>query len=375
MKNRIGIIGGGQLGRMLGFVAKQLGFIVTVIDPTPHSPAGQVVDRQIIASYGDEAAIRELASVSDFLTFEIELANSKLLDELVLQGVMINPSAKTLGIIKDKLGQSEFLRKAGLPVADFIKIETKEDILEAGKQFGYPFLLKSRFDAYDGRGNALIENEEDIEKGLNKLKGRKLYTERFVPFVNELAVVAARGVNGEIAVYDVVETVHKNNICHTVSMPAAVEKSVAKNAHDLAYKTMEHLDGAGVFGIEMFLTKGGEVVINEIAPRVHNSGHATIEGCVTSQFEQHIRAITGLPLGSTEMVAQAAVMVNILGERDGAVDVQGLEKALVIPNVSVHIYGKAETRRERKMGHVTATGRTLDEAMEKASQAKNLITI
>jgi 5-(carboxyamino)imidazole ribonucleotide synthase len=375
MKNRIGIVGGGQLGRMLGFAAKRIGFEVTVVDPTPRSPAGQVVDRQIVASYEDETAIRELASVSDFLTFEIELANAKLLDELFKQGVMINPSAKTLGIIKDKLGQSEFLRRVGLPVAKFVRVETREDVVGAGKRFGYPLLLKARFDAYDGRGNVLIGNEGEIEKGLNKLKGRRLYVEKFVPFVKELAVVAARSVKGEIAVYDVVETVHKNNICHKVLMPAAVDKAVAKQAHDLAYHTMEHLEGAGVFGIEMFLTKQGEVIINEIAPRVHNSGHATIEGCVTSQFEQHIRAITGLPLGSTEMVMPAAVMINILGERNGAVDVQGLEKALAIPNVSVHIYGKVETRRERKMGHVTATDRTLDEAMKKAMRARSFLSI
>ena len=375
MKNRIGIVGGGQLGRMLGFAAKRMGFVVTVVDPTPHSPAGQVVDRQIVASYNDEQAIHELSSISDYLTFEIELANSKLLEELSQQTLKINPSAKTLGIIKDKLGQSEFLRRTDLAVADFVEVKTKEDIQDAGKKFGYPFLLKARLDAYDGRGNVLIRNEGEIEKGLTKLHGRKLYAEKFVPFVKELAVVAARSVKDEIVVYPVVETVHKNNICHTVSMPAAVDNAIMKQAHDLAYRVMEHLGGAGVFGIEMFLTKQGEVVINEIAPRVHNSGHLTIEGCVTSQFEQHIRAITGLPLGSTEMVVPAAVMMNILGARNGEVEVQGLEKALAIPNVSVHIYGKAVTKPERKMGHITATGGTLDEAMEKVSRARSLISI
>lgn len=375
MKNRIGIVGGGQLGRMLGFAAKRMGFVVTVIDPTPHSPAGQVVDRQIVASYDDETAIRELASASDFLTFEIELTNAKLLEEISNKGVIVNPSAKTLGVIKDKFLQSEFLRGVGIPVADFLSVETKEDILEAGEKFGYPFLLKARFDAYDGRGNALIENEGDIDGGMKKLGGRKLYVEKFVPFVKELAVVAARSAKGEIALYDVVETVHKNNICDVVSMPAAVEVGVAKKAHDLAQSVLEHLGGAGVFGIEMFLTEGGEVVINEIAPRVHNSGHATIEGCVTSQFEQHIRAITGLPLGSTEMVVPAAVMVNILGERNGMVDVEGMERALEIEGVSVHIYGKEEVRVERKMGHVTATGKTLDEAMEKSRRARDFISI
>jgi phosphoribosylaminoimidazole carboxylase PurK protein len=273
------------------------------------------------------------------------------------------------------LKQNNFLKKAGIPIANFVGIETREDILSAIEKFGYPILLKARFDAYDGRGNALIETETDIEKGLYKLKDRKLYVEQFVPFVKELSVVAARNTKGEIASYPVVETVHKNNICHTVLAPAQIEKNIADRAHSLAIQTMKHFDGAGVFGIEMFLTRDGQVLVNEIAPRVHNSGHFTIEACVTSQFEQHIRAITDLPLGSTEMVVPAAVMLNILGDRSGKAEISGLEKALAIPNVAVHIYGKADTRPERKMGHITATAKTLDEALEKATEARNYIGI
>ncbi len=375
MKDRIGIVGGGQLGRMLSFAAKRMGFTVTIIDPTPHSPAGQVVDREIVAGYNDEKAIRELASVSDFITFDIELANAKLLDELSENGLQVNPSAKTLTVIKDKLSQNKFLKKVGIPVANFAAVETMEDILAAIKQFGYPIVLKARFDAYDGRGNALIKTESDIEQGLNKLKNRKLYVEKFVPFAKELAIVVARNLQGEIATYPVVETVHRNNICHIVSAPAPIDKNIAGQAKDLAIQTMRHLEGAGVFGIEMFLTKDGKVLVNEIAPRVHNSGHFTIEACVTSQFEQHIRAITGLPLGSTDLIVPFAVMVNILGDRSGKAEIKGLEKALAITNVAVHIYGKTETRPERKMGHVTATGKTLNEAFEKATRARSYITI
>lgn len=375
MKNRIGIIGGGQLGRMLAFEAKKMGFYVTVIDPTPQSPAGQVSDYQIVAHYKDEKAIRELAEHSDFITFECEFTNAEELRALSKNGTSVNPSAKTLSIIKDKLSQKKFLKKSKVPVADFIEVKNRNDILSAANFFGYPFLLKARFDAYDGRGNALIQNEKDIDTGFGKLKGKELYVEKFVPFKKELAIMVARNTKGEIATYPVVETVHKNNICHTVSAPAPVDEIVKKRAKVVATKVMSSLKGAGVFGIEMFLTKNNQVLVNEIAPRVHNSGHYTIEACVTSQFEQHIRAITGLPLGKTDMIMPAAVMVNILGERVGAARTEGLEKALKIPHVAVHIYGKIETKLERKMGHITVIGKTINEAYEKATQARQFIVI
>ncbi len=375
MKNRIGIVGGGQLGRMMAFAAKQLGFTVSVIDPTSKSPAGQVVDYQIVAAYNDEQAIRELAKISDYLTFEIELANAAVLDDLAKKGLSIHPSAKTLTIIKDKFGQKQFLRQAGIPVADFEAVETKEDIETVAKKFGYPMVLKARFDAYDGRGNAVIRNAKGIEAALKKLSGRKLYVEKNVSFTKELAVVVARNTKGEIAIYPVVETIHKNNICHLVIAPAPIDQKIATKASKLARKTMQQLQGAGVFGIEMFVTKDGNVLINEIAPRVHNSGHYTTEACVTSQFEQHIRAVTGLPLGSTKMKMPAAVMINILGERTGQVDAKGLEKVLAIPNVSVHIYGKMETKLERKMGHITVIGETVAECLLIAKKSRKLLSI
>ena len=375
MNNRIGIVGGGQLGRMLAFEAKKMGFHVAVIDPTPGSPGGQVVDSQIVGDYNDEKAIRKLAAQSDFLTFEIELANAALLEELSTAGLSVNPSAKTLIIIKDKLKQKQFLRDAKIPVSDFIPVETAEDILSAAKKFGFPLLLKARFDAYDGRGNFLIKTKKDIGPGLKKLAGRKLYVEKFVPFVKELAIMIARNNKGEVAPYPVVETIHKNNICHMVIAPAAVDKKVQNKAKRLAVKTMQVLRGAGVFGIEMFVTKSGDVLINEIAPRVHNSGHYTIEACSTSQFEQHIRAITGLPLGKTDMIVPAAVMINILGERTGDADVRGIERVLSIPHTSVHIYGKAQTKPERKMGHITAIDLDVNKAMRKAIKARKYLTI
>ncbi len=375
MKNRIGIVGGGQLGRMLGFDAKKMGFHVMVIDATPNSPAGQVVDEQIVADVKDEKAIRELAKKSDYLTFEVELANAKVLEELAEQGVQVHPSAKTLSIIKDKFLQKQFLAKAKIPVAQFVDVKTKEDILAAAKKFHYPILLKARFDAYDGRGNALIRKASEIEKGMQKLAGRGLYVEKFVPFVKEIAVMVARSTKGEIAAYPVVETIHKNNICHLVLAPAPISKTAQTKAQNLAKKVMQHLKGAGVFGIEMFLTGSGQIIINEIAPRVHNSGHYSMEACVTSQFEQQIRAITGMPLGSTKMVVPAAAMINILGERQGPAEVKGLTDVLKMPNVAVHIYGKAETKLERKMGHITVIGAKLEKVKKTAQQVRRKLSI
>jgi len=375
MKNRIGIVGGGQLGRLIAIDAKKLGFTVNIIDPTPNSPAGQVADHQIVADYTDEKAIRELAKISDYLTFEIELANAEILDELAKKGLQINPSAQMLGIIKDKLEQKKFLDKANIPVADFVEVNSMEDILKAGKKFGYPFLLKARFGAYDGRGNALIKTEKDIDKGLKKLQGRKLYVEKFVPFIKEIAVMVGRNLKDEIISYPVVETIHKNNILHLLIAPAPIDKKIQTKAQHLAEKVMQQLKGAGMFGIEMFLTKTGDVLINEIAPRVHNSGHYTIEANETSQFEQHARAITGMPFGSTKMKVPAAVMINILGERDGPAKPQGIAEAEKIPGVTVHIYGKLQTRVDRKMGHLTAVGETVEEALSKAKKAQKLITI
>ncbi len=373
--NRIGIVGGGQLGKMLTIAAKKLGFYVTVIDPTPQSPAGQVADRQIIADYKDSKAIMELSKTSDFITFEIELANDSALYKIMKKGKIVNPSPATLAIIRDKLKQKEFLTKNKIPTAEFIQISSHQDVLNAAKMFKYPFLLKARTDAYDGRGNFLIKKEQDIEKGLRKLKGRELYVEKFVKFKKELAIMIAKSMRGEIKVYPVVETFHKDNICDEVIAPAKISKTVKNKAQKLAVKVVNHLKGAGVFGIEMFLDMKDNVLVNEIAPRVHNSGHYTIEGCVTSQFEQHIRAITNLPLGNTDLISKVIVMKNILGEKNGNGIPIGIQRALRIPGVSIHIYGKKKSRPQRKMGHITVIGNNTNECLRKANRARKMIVI
>ncbi len=376
MKNRIGIIGGGQLGKMMTQEAKKMGFFVTILDPTPNSPAGQVADQQIVADFNDEKAIIKVAEQSDYLTFEIENTNGPFLDQLEKSvSCKINPSGKTWRLFQDKLEQKKLFKKAKVPQPKFLSIKKFSDLKVAIKKLKLPLLLKARFDAYDGRGNVLIKKERDIDKAWKKLKGRKLYAEEFVSFDKELAIMVARSKEGEIEPYPVVETIQKNNICHLVLAPAKISSLVKKRAINLAIRTMKLLKGAGVFGIEMFKTPDDKVLINEIAPRVHNSGHYTIEACITSQFEQHVRAVSGLPLGSTAMIVPAAVMVNILGERQGPVKLEGLEKALAIPGVGVHIYGKRETRPERKMGHITAIGDTIKKASKKAKLAEGYIKI
>lgn len=371
----IGIVGGGQLGKMLTQEAKKMGFTVYVLDPTPQSPAGQIADKQIVADFKDEKAIKKLAHSVDILTFEIELANSQVLEELQKKGVIVHPSPQTLAILRDKLAQKRFLQKSSLPVAPFVEIKNEDDINNTIKMWGYPLVLKARFDAYDGRGNALIKNKKDIKPALEKLKGRPLYLEKFIPFSKELAVMVARNTQGEVAVFPLVETIHKNNICHIVKVPAPVSQKVTRLSQDLAKKTVTHLKGAGVFGIEMFLLKDNKILINEIAPRVHNSGHYSIEASYTSQFEQHLRAISNLPLGNPNLKVPAVVMINILGTRQGKAVVKGLADTLKLPGVTIHIYGKNEVRPQRKMGHITVIDNTIQKALKKALLARKYITI
>lgn len=371
----IGIVGGGQLGLMLADAAHNLGFKVAILEATEQCPARKAADIFIAGSFKDKDKIIELSKVSDFITFEIESANAEALDELVGQGVSVFPLPETLRIIKDKFKQKAFLREHAIPVADFALIENQDDCKKQAEIFGYPFLLKARFDAYDGRGNYVIKNESDIALAFEKLSTSPLYAERFVPFVKEAAVVSARDKFGSIISYPVVETIHKNNICHIVRSPADVSNSIKMQAEELAHHVMDVLNSVGVFAVEMFLTEAGELLVNEIAPRVHNSGHHTIEGFTASQFEQHIRAVTGMPLSILKAHSKASVMVNILGERDGEAKLEGVTEAEALGGVAVHIYGKLQTRQERKMGHITVVGDTVEEAEEKALKARKLITI
>lgn len=372
---KVGIIGGGQLGQMMTEASKNLELEVTVLEPTENPPAVQAGAKQIVGSLTDPEKIKELSEKSDFVTWEIEHINTEVLEELENKGFKINPSPKTLAKIKDKYLQKEFLEANGIPVAPFKKIEKIEDIQKVINELGLPLLLKTRFGGYDGRGNFVIRSSEDIEKGFKKLGGENLYVEGFVEFEKELAIMAVRDKNANIKIYPVVETIHENNILQVTLAPAPISSEQTQKAGEFAKKVMQHLEGAGVFGIEMFLTKSGEILVNEIAPRVHNSGHYTIEACVTSQFENQLRAVSEMELGSTDLKVGAAVMINILGDRNGAAEPKGIEDAEKLGNVFVHMYGKKDVKPERKMGHLTVTGENMEEVLEKANVARSLISI
>ena len=347
----LGIIGGGQLGMMLTEAAKNMPLDISkviVLDPTKNCPAAKVGAEQIVADFKDESSIRELADRSDIITYEIESGDSIVLKKLESK-CQINPSPETLFIIQDKLSQKNFLKENNIPVGKFSEITLRSELEAKIEEFGLPILLKTRRDAYDGRGNFKITSMEQISDALNLFEGRSLMVEEFVDFKMEVSVIAARNTVGEIKTYPVVENIHEDNILKMTIAPARINTEISKNAEEIAHKTMEVLHGAGVFGIEMFVTQDDQILINEIAPRVHNSGHHTLQSSKTSQFEQHLRAILGLNLGSTELL-HPAIMYNILGPKN----FKGVYKTPTIDfdNAFLKMYGKLESKPKRKIGHV-----------------------
>ena len=350
MSRVLGIIGGGQLGMMLTEAAKKMSDEISeiiVLDPTENCPASQVGAKQIVADFKDENAIKELATKSDIITYEIESGNSDVLKQ-VEKICEINPSPETLRIIQDKFLQKSFLKENSIPVEDFVSVATISEIEEKIKEYGYPVLLKARRDAYDGRGNYKINNKDEIQTAFEYFKGQPIFLEKFVDFKMEVSVIASRNTKGEIKTYPLVENIHEENILRMTIAPARVDQEIAKKAEKIAYDTMNVLKGAGVFGIEMFLTKDDRILINEIAPRVHNSGHHTLQSSKTSQFEQHLRAILGLSLGSTELI-QPAIMYNILGPKNFTGEYK--ELTLSGENVFLKMYGKKVSKPKRKLGH------------------------
>jgi len=376
MTKRLGIIGGGQLGMMITEAAKNLSEYIseiTVLDPTENCPAAQVGAKQIVGDFKDEIAILKLAEQSDIITYEIESGNTDVLSKLKAE---IEPSPFTLGIIQDKLSQKIFLSENGLPVSQFYEITSLDDLREKIKDLGLPVLLKSRRDAYDGRGNFKITSSNEIEKAYQHFDGKSLMVEKFINFKMEVSVIAARNTKGDITTYPLVENIHQNNILKTTIAPARVSDDVISNAGEIAKKTMEVLKGAGVFGIEMFIDQYDKILINEIAPRVHNSGHHTLQSCKTSQFEQHLRAILGLELGSTDLVHKT-VMCNILGP-DGF---EGKYKPVELEKDGVYLkmYGKSVSKPQRKLGHFNIVdlndSGSIDRLVEIADEIKNSILV
>ncbi|KAL0088226.1 phosphoribosylaminoimidazole carboxylase [Phycomyces blakesleeanus] len=360
---KVGILGGGQLGRMMVEAASRLNLEVIILDAPENAPAKQIEATQshISGAFNDAAKIRELAGKVDVLTVEIEHVDAQVLADIENEGkVKVHPSASTVKVIQDKFVQKNHLRANGIPVAAYVETPNSNAVLEAGKQFGYPFMLKSKTLAYDGRGNYVVKSEADIKCAMETLSKTPLYAEKWAPFTKELAVMVVRRANGEVRSYPVVETIHKNSVCHLVIAPAQVSGEVLKKAQVIAENAIKTFTGAGIFGVEMFVMKDGEILLNEIAPRPHNSGHYTIEACDTSQYENHMRAILDMPLGSTAMKVPASIMVNILGTSDSMeLCYRPCKEALLTDGATIHLYGKKECRAGRKMGHITIVGESM----------------
>jgi phosphoribosylaminoimidazole carboxylase len=361
-KRKVGVLGGGQLGRMLIEAANRLNIQVNVLDAAA-TPAKQISahDGHIEGSFKDSAAVKQLAQISDVVTVEIEHVDTHMLEEVAGQ-VVVEPSWKTLRTIKDKYAQKQYLKEHGVDVADSMDLEGKgvEGLKEAGSSYGYPFMLKSKTEAYDGKGNFVVKSESDVDAAFEALGKRPLYAERWANFRMELAVMVVKTKDG-VLTFPTVETVHEDSICKlTYSPPRNVAEKTSQRAQDLAKKAIGAFEGKGVFGVEMFLLKDDSLLINEIAPRPHNSGHYTIEACPISQYDAHLRAILDLPISQASLrLREPSIMLNILGGKTPDSHVQIANKALSSPNASIHLYGKGDARPGRKMGHITITAPTL----------------
>ena len=377
MAKILGIIGGGQLGMMLTEAAKKMPEHISkviVLDPNENCSASLVGAEQIVADFKDKDSIINLANQVDIITYEIESGDSDVLKSVENQAE-INPSPETLKTIQDKFLQKTFLQNHNIPVPEFIKVENIEEVKEGLKKFGYPALLKARRDAYDGKGNFKIDSENEIQTAYDYFKGQKLMLEKFVPFKMEVSVIASRNTKGEIKTYPLVENIHERNILRETIAPSRTSNEVSEKAGKIASNTMDVLKGAGVFGIEMFVTQNDEIVINEIAPRVHNSGHHTLQSSKTSQFEQHLRAILGLDLGSTELLHNT-IMYNILGN----LDFQGEYKKIEISekNIFLKMYEKKVSKPLRKLGHLNIVGfekQSIDELLTQLENIKGSVEV
>lgn len=367
---KLGIIGGGQLGKIMSQKAKKMGFHVTILDPTFNCPAAQVSDKHIMGGFHDKEKLEQLVQETDVTTFELEHVETSILKELYDHGHNIYPSPYVIELIQNKYEQKKLLDEKGIPVPKYKSVETQEDLAS----FGFPVIQKAKKEGYDGKGVLMLKSADDIQ---NCIKTQS-FIEELVDIDKELAIIIARNVEGEIKCYPVVEMLFddRTNICDIVMAPARISKEIEQKVVDISIKSIEVLDGVGIFGVEFFLTKSGAVLVNEIAPRPHNSGHYTVEACATSQFEQIIRAVTNLPLGSTKLMSPA-VMVNLLGEEgyEGEPVIEGIRDALRIPELSFHFYGKTYTKPFRKMGHITVLDDDIDEAFKKAMKAKEMLKV
>ncbi|MGM0779659.1 MAG: 5-(carboxyamino)imidazole ribonucleotide synthase [Bacillota bacterium] len=359
----IGIIGGGQLGRMMALAAKANGFRIAVLDPAEDSPCGQVADIKIIGEYGHLDSIKKLADVSDVVTYEFENISAEAL-EWLCANAHVPQGSEVLEITQDRTKEKAAIQKAGCVVAPYAVITTEKDIYDNIEKLGYPAVLKTSRGGYDGKGQVVIKSGQDIKKAAELLDNGVCVLEKWIAFEKEISVIICRNISGEKAVFPVGENVHKENILHQTIVPAMITADAEERAVKAANQLAEALSLVGTLAVEMFLTKDGQIYINELAPRPHNSGHYSIEACETSQFEQHIRAVCNWPLGSTELL-KPAVMVNILGEHQEPL----IKKIPELDDWKIHLYGKKDAKYKRKMGHVTLLRNSAEEAIEEAEKS------
>lgn len=372
----IGILGGGQLGKMMAAEAVRMGIETRLLSPKDAGPMQPYAGAQV-GEWTDPDVLGPFVSDCDVVTVESEWAPAEEAANVLPDDTALWPSSKTLSLIKDKGVQKQHLADAGCPMPDFERCETVEDALDAAEAFGYPVVLKQYRGAYDGYGNATVDAPDDLRAAWPDLAAEDgLMVETFANFTRELAVQVARRPGGEQVVYPVAYTEQRDHRCHAVEVPAEIDDAVAEDARDVARKAVDVVEGVGLIAVELFEMPDGRVLINELAPRPHNTGHYSIEGSQTSQFENHVRAILDWPLGSTDLRAPVAVMVNVLGRREGSPPrVEGLQKALAVDDVSPHVYGKPEVRPGRKMGHVTALGTDRASARKRAEMAASAIDL
>ncbi|MGG2025006.1 5-(carboxyamino)imidazole ribonucleotide synthase [Gottfriedia sp. S16(2024)] len=358
----IGIIGGGQLGRMMALSAKEMGYKIAVLDPTPNSPCGQVSDIEITAEYSNIEAIKQLAKVSDVITYEFENIDVNALEYLDEHSYLPQGS-ELLKLTRNRLTEKTAIQNLGIKVAPFRLVENEEQFSEAVTKIGLPAVLKTTTGGYDGKGQVVLRSEEDFVEALELVKKQQCILEGWVPFEKELSIIVARNSNGEVNTFPIAENVHINQILHTSSVPANTSTLVIETAENYAKKVASSFHLVGVLAIELFVTEDEQVYINELAPRPHNTGHYTMEAVETSQFKQHIRAVCNLPLGNTELL-KPVVMVNILGEHvEEVLNVMQNDSTL-----NVHLYGKEESKKGRKMGHINIMAASTELAMQKVKE-------
>ena len=375
----IGFLGAGQLARMSALQAFRYGMQVAVFSDRPEDePVQFMTPHSFSGSFEDVDSMLEFAKTCDVITLENEFIASEILHELQEKsGTPIYPSPESFARIENKLIEKQTFENAGIPVTPYALIQSEIDLSRFGKEHGWPYLLKSSKGGYDGYGNETVRNEKDAEEAYEKLggtAGHDIIAEAFVDFTHELAVQVARNETGHV-VYPCCETVQENHICVAVKTPAPVSDKIQKRAQELALKATRTIDGKGIFAFEFFLTNDGEVLLNESAPRPHNSGHYSIEGCVTSQFENHVRAVCGLPLGDPSLIKPSAIMINLLGTHSRAAQLDHTQAAVSKTNGHLHSYGKLQSKPGRKMAHYTLLGNDLEKTYEKALEVTKQIEI